>query len=301
MKDYLFPTFVMISALALAGGAALFTVLGFRELFEPTLKITFMAVAIEVGKIVAVSAIYQFREILNWLAKTVMLVMIIIAMVITSMGVYGYLSSAFTRDSLAINQNKAKIELIDTRKATVEARIAEIDADINRIGDNFITKRMELIQTYAPEKQALLEELNTINEQETNLKLDQLQKESEFGAIVLLAKSVDWLDESQSMLYFIGLIIFVFDPLAIVLTFVANVGYANAAKRKEDEEHDERVAAFNGTDPDELLNAIGDKLDEQKAATDESINKLADELADVRNAKPKSSKGDILDKMRTAS
>ena len=286
--------------MALAGGAALFTVLGFRELFEASILITFMAASIEVGKIVAVSALYQFRKILNWFTKLIILVMILIAMAITSMGVYGYLSNACARDSLAINQNTARTELIVDRKATVEARLGQIDADINRIGDNYISKRMELIDKYAPEKERLTNELFELQQQESELKLTQLEKESEFGAIVLLAKSVDWLDESQSMLYFIGLIIFVFDPLAIALTYVGNVGYANVVARKEEQEDEELKLALGGSDPQDLLDAIGDKLDEQNTKTDEKLTKLSEEIADVRASKPKpSGKGKVLDSMRT--
>ena len=66
MRAYIFPSIVMLTALTLAFGAALFTVLGFRDLFGETFNITYMAATIEVGKIVCVSAIYQFRHILGW-------------------------------------------------------------------------------------------------------------------------------------------------------------------------------------------------------------------------------------------
>ena len=65
MRAYLFPSIVMMSAMVLAGGAALFTILGFRELFEATILITLMATSIEVGKIVAVSALYQLLEVIH--------------------------------------------------------------------------------------------------------------------------------------------------------------------------------------------------------------------------------------------
>lgn len=298
MKNYLFPTIVMLSALTLAGGAALFTVLGFRELFGPTLLITLMATSIEVGKIVAVSAMYQLREVINWFFKSILLVMIIVAMLVTSMGVYGYLSSAYQRDSLAITTNVAKTELILDRKVILQDRLDAIDKQIGDIAPNYITKRMELIETFKPERESIRTELDQVNQDEVNLKLDKLEKEAEFGAIVLLSKSVDWLDESKSMLYFIALIIFIFDPLAIALTYIANIGYASVARRKAEEHTEEVKAIFNGTDPDELFGAITDKLDKQNEVTAESLDKLSEEIANVRDSKPKSDKGAILDSMR---
>lgn len=288
----------MVSAMTLAGGAALFTILGFRELFEPTLLITLMATSIEVGKIVAVSALYQLREVIHWFLKIIVLIMILVAMLVTSMGVYGYLSSAYQRDSLALTQNNARTELLINRKALLEERIATIDKQIADIAPNYITKRMELIETFKPERASILTEMESLNEQELTLKLEQLTKEAEFGGIVLLSKSVSWLDENKSMLYFIALIIFIFDPLAIALTYIANVGYATAAHRQDELKKEEVKEIIVGPDNDELLGAISDKIDESKAGTDEAISQLAAELAEVRDSKPTSNKGKILDSMR---
>ena len=296
MRAYLFPSIVMMSAMALAGGAALFTILGFRELFEATILITLMATSIEVGKIVAVSALYQLREVINWFLKLIVLIMILVAMLVTSMGVYGYLSSAYQRDSLALTQNNARTELLTDRKALLEERIATIDKQIADIAPNYITKRMELIETFKPERAVILTEMEALNEQQLNLKLEQLTKEAEFGGIVLLSKSVNWLDESKSMLYFIALIIFIFDPLAIALTYIANVGYATAAQRQD--ELNEVTVTIESTDNSELLGAVSDKIDASNAGTAKAISQLAAELAEVRDSKPTSDKGKVLDSMR---
>ena len=79
---------------------------------------------------------------------------------------------------------------------------------------------------------------------------------------------------------------------------MANIGYASVARRKEDEHTEEVKAAFNGTGPDELLGAITDKLDKQNKGTTEALSKLSEEIAEVRDSKPKSDKGKILDSMR---
>ncbi len=224
----------MFAAMSLAGGAALFTILGFRDLFEPTILITLMAASIEFGKIVAVSAMYQLRNVINWYWKSIVLIMILASMLVTSMGVYGYLSSAYQRDSLKLTQSNTQLQNIIDRKAVLEARITSFDKQIADIAPNYITKRIELINTLKPERVIILSELELLNKQELDFKLIKVSNEVELGGIVLLAKSVDWLDESKSMLYFIALIIFIFDPLAIVLTYIANVGYYNASHRKDE-------------------------------------------------------------------
>jgi hypothetical protein len=303
MRPYIFPTIVMIAALALAAGAALFTILGFRELFEPSLKITFMAASIELGKIVAVSAIYQFRDILGWFSKSFMLFLIIVAMAVTSMGVYGYLSSSYQKDSLAITQNSAKLELLESRKATLEDRLAGMDTQIANVPEAYVSKRMELIATFKPERELVLAELDELGQSKMDLTLDKLSKETEFGAILLLANSVDWLDANKAMLYFILAVIFIFDPMAIALTFAANVGYANVATKKDEEEN--TVNIVDDSDWGNQLGKVLADINNNREQTDgalvsvsEALNSLANEVSDIKNSTPKNARSEIIDNMR---
>lgn len=285
MKKLIFPTVVMLCALALAAGAALFTILGFRELFEPSFKVTYMAGAIEFGKVMAISALYQFRHYLSWIWKIFFLTLILTAMAVTSMGVYGYLSSSFQKDSLAITQNQAKYELLDQRKESLEKRLEGIDAQISEVPETYVTKRMELIETFKPERDVILEELNQIEETRTELTLERIEKETEFGAIILLAKSVDWLDESQAMLIFILAIIIIFDPLAVTLTYAANVGFAQAMSKEDEVETISEEEQVNFSD--EIKNAVA-----------ESEKRLIERF-ETTSTSP--SRSDIIDTMRKQS
>lgn len=294
MKTYIFPFMALIVALAIAAGAALFTILGFRELFEPSLKITYMAAAIEVGKIMAVSALYQFRDIIGWAWKGVLFILILIAMAVTSMGVYGYLASSYQKDTLAITQNEARIELVDTRRQRLEDRLTNIDAQIAEVPEAYVSKRMELIGTFAPEKQSIVDELDVLAAEESSLKLERIEQETEFGAIILLANSVEWLDPSKAMLYFIFAVIFIFDPMAIVLTYLSNVGFAHAAKK----EHEE---VLSSVDP----NAINEAITQIKNDQTNSTTKLAEALGALSDkvegmSAPSNPRTNIIDTMRSS-
>jgi hypothetical protein len=279
MKNLVFPTVVMVTALALAAGAALFTVLGFRELFETSFKVTYMAGIIEFGKIMAISALYQFRHYLSWIWKFILLLLILVAMAVTSMGVYGFLSSSFQKDSLEITQNQAKYELLDQRKATLEQRLEGIDIQIQEVPESYVTKRMELISTFKPERDAILQELNEIEEQRTDLTLQRIEKETEFGAIILLAKSVDWLDESQAMLYFILAVIFIFDPLAVCLTYVANVGLEKAITKPEVFVYSaEPDPSFDNSDITKIINETIEEYFQEKESNTPSRSDVMDML-----------------------
>ena len=299
----------MIAALALAGSAALFTVLGFRDLFGASVLITGMAAAIELGKIVCVSALYQFRDLLNYLWKGILFLLILVSMAVTSMGVYGYLSSSYQRDSLAITQNTARIELIQSRINTLSGRLSGMDEQIANVPEVYVSKRMELIGTFKPERDIILTELDELNQQNLDLTLEKIDKETEFGAVLLLAKSVSWLDPSKAMLYFIFAVIIIFDPMAIALTYVANVGFANAGKRNAIPTPP--VETSIGPDPD-VQAAMVQSIADDRVSTVEAMGKIADAVSKVasdieslKSVKPieapevtASARSTIIDKMR---
>ena len=285
MKPYIFPSLAMLVALAIAAGAALFTVLGFRELFEPSLKIMYMAAVIGVGKVMAVSALYQFRDIIGWAWKSVLFILIIIAMAVTSMGVYGYLASSYQKDTLAITQNDARIELMDSRRERLEQRLENIDAQIAEVPETYVSKRMELIATFAPEKESVVQELDQLAREESEIKLERIEQQTEFGAILLLAESVDWLDPTNAMLYFILAVIFIFDPMAVVLTYVANVGFANISNKKQQE-----------MDIDTINSVMGQIKSDQVDITD-ALTKALEKVDSIQSPSPNSRSG-IIDSMR---
>lgn len=276
--------------MSLAFGAALFTIIGFRELFEPSFKIMYMAATIELGKIIAVSALYQFRSILNGAWKVFLLILILVAMAVTSMGVYGYLSSSFQKDSLEITLNSSRLELLDGRKTALEARLEGMDVQIARVPETYVTKRMELIATFKPERESVLDEINELDDEKLALTLEKIDKEAEFGPMILLAKSIDWIDETRAMFYFIIAVIFIFDPLAIALTYSANVGYASVARYRNEEKKKKSKSILSnesGSVSDvDFMGEIGNIAN--------AVEKISDEVQNLK----KDPRADIIDSMR---
>lgn len=291
----------MVAALALALGAALFTILGFRELFGHSFNITYMAATIEVGKIIAVSAIYQFRDIIsNWLRIT-LVTLILVAMAVTSVGVYGFLSSSYEKDSLSITQNEARTTLLDKRKMVLETRLKGMDVQIADVPIAYVSKRMELMDKFAPERDRVMVEIDKLTGDKLDLTLDRIDKESEFGAILLLARSVENLEADLAMLYFILLIIFIFDPMAIALTYTANVGYAHAAKQTV---IDDDITVDKAGLYDKIDSFIEEQEVDKRASLEvmESITNtlqtVTSDLNNMKNEKPSDSRVSVVDSMR---
>jgi hypothetical protein len=244
-----------------------------------------MAAVIEVGKVMAVSALYQFRDIIGWAWKSVLFILIIIAMAVTSMGVYGYLASSYQKDTLAITQNDARIELMDSRRERLEQRLENIDAQIAEVPETYVSKRMELIATFAPEKESVVQELDQLAREESEIKLERIEQQTEFGAILLLAESVDWLDPTNAMLYFILAVIFIFDPMAVVLTYVANVGFANISNKKQQE-----------MDID-TINSVMSQIKSDQVDITDALTKALEKVDSIQSPSPNSRSG-IIDSMR---
>jgi hypothetical protein len=300
----------MITALTLAFGAALFTVLGFRDLFGETFNITYMAATIEVGKIICVSAIYQFRNILGWWIKSALFALIIAAMVVTSMGVYGFLSGSYQKDSLYITQNEARLTILEKRKTVLEGRLDGMDVQIASVPETYVTKRMELMDKFAPERDRVMSEIDKMEENKLTLTLERIDSESEFGAILLLARSIEGIEPDKAMLYFIFLVIFIFDPMAITLTYTANVGYYNANNTRREEEEEvptvvEHTEPQDNTDVMNRLNEVMETVDgdreegvERWEGVMDTLKQVSEDLVNIRNQKPTDARADVVESMR---
>ena len=101
---------ILITSLAIAGIAAYFSIVGLALLFVGSgQSIVIMGTALEVGKLVVVSFLHQYWERLNFLIKTYLIIATILLMAITSIGIYGYLSSGYNATSNKVKEIERQI------------------------------------------------------------------------------------------------------------------------------------------------------------------------------------------------
>lgn len=219
----IFGSFLMFIAIAIAGVSAYFSVYGLAHIFAATFwSVVIMGGVLEVGKLVATSFLYRYWDAIGWYLRTYLLVAIMGLMVITSAGIFGYLSNAYQQDTVGVKDVAARIELLDTELTALSERDKQINSDIDRIGSNFVTARQNMMKQYGPEKTKITERIAKIRAEQLELSSKQLEVEAHTGPIIYIAKAMDkGIDEA--VVWMIMLIIVVFDPLAVALTIGANI------------------------------------------------------------------------------
>lgn len=250
--------FLMLVAVTIAGVAAYFSVYGLAHIFAATFwSVVIMGGVLEVGKLVATSFLYRYWDSLRFLLRTYLLVAIAGLMLITSAGIFGYLSNAYQQDIVGVKDVAARIELLDQELATLSERERQINEDIGRIGSNYVTARQNLMKQYAPEKDAIIQRVASIRSERLELSTKQLEVEAHTGPIIYIAKAFDKTVD-DAVLWMILLIIFVFDPLAVALTIGANIALMSKANKPDEERIKEAPRAYLEPDVLEKAAANGD-------------------------------------------
>ena len=117
-----FAFLVLITALAISATAAYYSIVGLMAIFSgATLSVAVMGSVLEVGKLVTASWLYQYWKQVPFLLKTYLTIAVFVLMLITSMGIFGYLSKAYLEQSAMSEEQIAQIQVY-TEKLDVRVR-----------------------------------------------------------------------------------------------------------------------------------------------------------------------------------
>ena len=218
-----FIALLFLSAFSLASCAAYFSIVGLATIFAGSFwPVIIMGGSLEVAKLITASFLYRYWKTTSKLMKGYMITAVVTLMLITSAGIFGFLSGAHQQKSLPLKQIDAKIESLKHEKADLLTRKQQIDEIIAKIPPAYITKRIELMKTFSGEENKINKRIPEITVELRELTQKELTQETETGPIVFISKviGVDMDDTTSFMIY---LIMFVFDPLAVTLTIGANM------------------------------------------------------------------------------
>ena len=252
-----------ITAISISAIAAGYSIIGLATLFAgAAVPIIAMGTALEIGKLVAATWLYHnWRSNISKLLKTYLFTAIIILIFITSMGIFGFLSKAHLDQVRPTGNNAVQIALIDKQIDQQELIIERAENTLNRLDkalDVYIAK--EYVSRGLKERKKQKEERDFLNTEIknamdeiaklTNAKSDidiaQLKIEADVGPLKYVAELIygeNAKDNFDSAVRIIILVlIFVFDPLAVLLLIAANISLKqwrdkrNEKKKIEDEE-----------------------------------------------------------------
>ena len=223
----LFPYLVGLAALLVAGSAAFYSVFGLSKLFSgATIAVIIMAGSLEFAKLVSASFLYRYWDDVNRFMKTYLIIGVVTLVVITSAGIFGFLSNAyqgatvsFEKESTALLYKEDRLDqLKDDKKFLKE----ELEAASSELPDNYRTAKRKLREEYQPKINKVNETMMTLKQEIGDLKIALIETGVDVGPAIYLARVFNT-DVDTVVKYFIFLLISVFDPLAVVLVLAYNL------------------------------------------------------------------------------
>ncbi len=323
MKNKIFPYIVLIAALSLAGSAAYYSVFGLGKLFSSQkLAVMIMAGTLEASKLIAATYLHRYWKKINFLLKAYLTSAVFVLMFITSLGIYGFLVSAYqtTSDELSIIDKQVNIiELKKTRfseqldgynieKKQISESISELSKGLSNNVIQYKDRETGeiLTTTSSSTRRALQEQLNDFKEQRTNISLKieslsdsitnldlqvfDIESTSDVAAEVgplkyisnLLNKPMD-----SVVNWFILVFIFVFDPFAVILLISANKAFDIARGKTKENIYGETIQIkYDDSLPKEAFEKKGPIINETDSEVEEIIQETKDTSSIKKKKKP---------------
>ena len=325
IQRYAFPSLIALSALSVSASAAFYSVSGLSKLFAgASFEVIIMAGSLEVAKLVIASLLYQYWDSINKLLRTYLTVAAVVLVLITSMGIYGFLSAAY-------QETYSQLSVVENQKSFIQQKVDFYQKDVTRY-DQELERISSNIGTLSNAKATSIQVQDTtvsggvrttISTAELRLAQQRISAEEENRKQVQAKRTVaaDSLQKFQLQVlelenntavagelgplkYLSGLtgtpmdkiinvlllvIIFVFDPLAISLVIAANFAFDKARPKKN--LYGETV------DEDETWDVLtSENLDEWEEKADPSDIPDIDNIP-VRDAEELKTKQEFLDEL----
>jgi len=258
----------LISGLMLSVVAEYYSIVGLTAIFSAAvIPIIIMGIAIGLGKVVGTVWLKQNWKIAPFSIKIYLSIAIVVLMLITSMGIFGFLSKAHSDQSLISGDVQSKIAIYDekikTAKDNIETnrkQLKQMDEAVDQImgrssDEKGADKANAVRKSQQRDRQALAKDIETnqklvasLNDEAAPIRAEVRKVEAEVGPIKYIAAfaygSTDEAILERAVTWIILLIIFVFDPLAVILLISSQVSFQ---KIKDDKNDVGKVIISDGT------------------------------------------------------
>ena len=243
----------LFTALAISAVAAFYSIVGLMAIFSASaMSIAVMGVVLEVGKLITASWLYQNWKRVPILLKSYLTIAVVVLMFITSMGIFGYLSKAHIDQGKGVAEIYLKVERVDNRIQTerntilrYEKQLTNLDTALNKYLDlGAVSKGLAKREEQEPERKELVSLINKAQEKidlllteraEYQLQINSFEVEigpiKYISAIIYGDKALDSIDTAVRAVILI--LVFVFDPLAVLLIVSANMSFAEYSEKRK--------------------------------------------------------------------
>ena len=254
IKERIFPLIIALSALSVSASAAVYSVTGLSMLFAgASTAVIIMAASLEVAKLVIASLLYQYWGKLNKILRVYLTIAAAVLILITSAGIYGYLSSAYQKTADQTSIIDSRVASLETKKKLFEETrdnilkekqfIASLQGTLSQSSTTQYTDKkgnlvvrsnnaiIRNIESASKSNEKLSGKIDVVNDSIFSLESKILEikttaiGESELGPLKFLSK-LTGIAMDRIINWYILVIIFVFDPLAIALVIAANFAFS---------------------------------------------------------------------------
>lgn len=299
LKLFTLSNGALLVALSLSTIAAWYSIIGLTAIFAgAVIPIIIMGSALELAKITTTVWLRKYWHRCGILYKMYLVPAVVLLALLTSMGIFGFLSKAHLDQNVGSGDVQAKVSLLDEKIATQrenikasKAALAQMDAQVNDImtkGDSErAVERSVVIRKQQQKERANLlkdieianQEIQKLNEERAPIASELRKVEAEVGPIKYIAALIygDTADHNTleaAVRWVIILLVIVFDPLAIMLVLAANQSKEwdqnidEESKLKEQIEHEKIMAEFESGKPDAWVADVGEKPTAEELVTD---------------------------------
>jgi hypothetical protein len=297
LKNKIFPFLIAFSALSVSASAAFYSVSGLSKLFAgASLEVIIMASSLEIAKLVIASLLYQYWDTINKALRTYLTIAAGVLILITSAGIYGFLSAAYqetankegivTQQIAALETKKVLYEetrdnLLADRKSNNELRGTLSKGSTTQYTDkngNLVVRTnnsaIRNLESTAKENEKLAAKLDVVNDSifalETQILETRVNSEaaSELGPLKYLSE-LTGVEMNRIINWLLLIIIFVFDPLAIALVIAANFAFAQLRSKEgydmyKDKEDNEGTDIYTKEDLSDWDSTLMDGLEDEE-------------------------------------
>lgn len=303
-----FAILLALTGLTLSAVAIYYSVIGLTAIFAAAFwPIVVMGATLEISKLVAASWLKMYWEKIPRGMKIYMTTSVIVLMFITSMGIFGFLSKAHTDQNLVSGDVQSQISLFDEKIkiereniANAQQVIKQMDAAVNGViatGDQEIKQRdgttrtqsaaersLQIRRSQAKDRADLTKQIEQaqariikLQEESAPIRAEVRKVEAEVGPIKYIAKLIYGNNPDTNLLekavvWVIMIIVFVFDPLAVLLLLGAQMTWQWSRQQRE-EERLRQEPSYTGYTYDDFEKPTKDELDGEMASDVYEFNK----------------------------
>ncbi len=316
----LFGSLIMLVAITISAIAAWYSVAGLTAIFSAAvIPVIIMGGALEAGKLVATVWLHNNWKRAGWAFKTYLIPAIVFLMLLTSMGIFGFLSKAHSDQSLVTGDAVSKVAIYDEKIATERENIAQakkaleqmnaqVDQMLGRTDSERGTERAVVIRKQQAKERAALQSeitksqkiIQQLQAERAPLAAEARKVEAEVGPIKYIAALIYGDNPDQNILeravrWVIILIVIVFDPLALTLILAANKQFEWARQGTGGWVHDEAAQKIDPEPPGVEQRPL---TDHEVAALDTQAN--TEPVHDTVKSEQELQAADVLDEQQRA-